>query len=60
MGPPVYYSSWEVTLGLPDCWWCYRDEAMIGKFIDAWSGGEKYPLKHELAQAVVVAVDAGR
>jgi hypothetical protein len=28
---------WEVTLALPYGWWRYRDEAMIGLKIGAWS-----------------------
>ena len=28
---------WEVTLGVPYAWWGYRDAAMLGLFIEAWS-----------------------
>jgi hypothetical protein len=28
---------WEVTLALPYAWWLYRDDAMIGLRIGAWS-----------------------
>jgi hypothetical protein len=34
---------WEVTLALPYGWWRYRDEAMIGLKIGAWS---ELPSKH--------------
>jgi hypothetical protein len=27
---------WEVTLGVPYAWWGYRDEAMLGAFIEPW------------------------
>jgi hypothetical protein len=29
-------SVWEVTLGLPNRWWFYQEDAMIGKFVEAW------------------------
>jgi len=28
---------WEVTLGVPYAWWGYRDQAMLGLFIEAWA-----------------------
>ncbi|MFL6529361.1 MAG: hypothetical protein ACJ8KX_02710, partial [Chthoniobacterales bacterium] len=28
---------WEVTLALPNGWWAFRDEALIGLKISAWS-----------------------
>jgi hypothetical protein len=27
---------WEVTLGVPNLWWGYREESMIGVFIEPW------------------------
>ncbi len=29
---------WEATLGVPYGWWRYREEAMLGIFIDPWGG----------------------
>jgi hypothetical protein len=29
---------WEATVALPYGWWGYREEAMIGIFVDAWFG----------------------
>ncbi len=28
---------WEVTLGLPYQWWAFRDEQMLGLFVNAWT-----------------------
>lgn len=29
--------TWEVTLAIPQGWWGYRDEQMMGVFIQAWN-----------------------
>ena len=29
---------WEVTLGLPNQWWGYQKDAMLGIFVTPWSG----------------------
>ncbi|HEX7151494.1 MAG TPA: hypothetical protein VF618_08410 [Thermoanaerobaculia bacterium] len=47
---------WEITLGLPNCWWCYQDKAMIGKYIRAWSFKEQYPIEALLVWIAVVFV----
>jgi hypothetical protein len=45
---------WEVTLALPRKWWGYRDEAMIGEYIDAWQLREwKYPVEALMVWLVV-------
>lgn len=45
---------WEVTLALPKKWWGYRDEAMLGEYIDAWQLREwKYPIEALLVWLVV-------
>ena len=47
---------WEVTLGLPGRWWFYKDEAMIGKVIPAWSQDKAYPIEALLVWIAVVFV----
>lgn len=37
---------WEVTLGLPQKWWGYQDESMLGIFIGPWDATpSRYPLE---------------
>jgi len=39
-------SVWEVTLALPNKWWSYKWDAMIGKRIPAWSWTtQQYPIE---------------
>ena len=47
---------WEVTLGLPDSWWFYQDDAMIGKILPAWSRIKHYPIEALLVWIAVVFV----
>jgi hypothetical protein len=45
---------WEVTLALPDQWWGYRDPAMIGKYIVAWSRSQfRYPIEALVVWCIV-------
>jgi len=42
---------WEVTLALPQCWWCYQNSpAVIGKLVRPWG---PYPIEALLVWLVV-------
>ncbi|HYR27171.1 MAG TPA: hypothetical protein VEU30_01820 [Thermoanaerobaculia bacterium] len=45
---------WEVTLALPNKWWGYERDAMIGIWVDVWQFGEwAYPIEAMLVWLVV-------
>ncbi len=45
---------WEVTLALPNLWWGYQENAMMGEYVDSWKFGPlRYPVEALLVWLVV-------